>query len=261
MEKIKYSGGKTMLDIILAGIIFFLVLTLLLLTSCKHELPVQPAEVSNPVNNGNNNGNGGNGNNGGNESTCDPDTVYFQSEVLPLLISNCTQSSCHNAADHANGVILDSYSNIMATADVRAGRPWGSDIYEVLMESDPDDRMPLDRPQLSADNIQLIYDWIVQGAQNNNCENNCDTVNVTYAGTVGPVLMTYCLGCHNGPAGGGQVDLSTHAGVSSAASSGRLIGAISHDPNYAAMPQGGAMLSDCKIEQIIVWINNGMPDN
>lgn len=29
---------------------------------------------------------------------CDPDTVYFQSQILPLLISRCTEPGCHGAA-------------------------------------------------------------------------------------------------------------------------------------------------------------------
>jgi len=69
------------------------------LFSCKHDpfIPVDPDTPS-----------------GG---TCDPDTVYFQNQVLPLLISSCTESGCHNAQDRAEGVVVDSYESLMTTVE------------------------------------------------------------------------------------------------------------------------------------------------
>ena len=32
---------------------------------------------------------------------CSPDTVYFQNEVLSLIVSSCAKSGCHDAATKA----------------------------------------------------------------------------------------------------------------------------------------------------------------
>ncbi len=35
---------------------------------------------------------------------CDPDTVYFQNTVLPLIQSTCATTGCHDAASHQHGI-------------------------------------------------------------------------------------------------------------------------------------------------------------
>src|SRR5450759_293871 len=43
--------------------------------------------------------------------------------------------------------------------------------------------------------------------------NLCDTTNVTYSGTIFPILNNSCLGCHSVPATGGSILLSTYAEI------------------------------------------------
>lgn len=236
------------MDSVLAGIIFIMILLMLILSSCKHEPMIIPKEI---IETGNGNG----------QSTCDPDTAYFQTQILPLLLSNCTRSTCHNSTDHADGIILDSYANVMATADVDPGRPGNSVLYGVLLETDPDDRMPKGAQPLSADKIELIFDWIDQGARNNSCSNNCDTTNVTFSGTILPLIQNNCLGCHSGGTPGGQIDLSNHLNISVVALNGRLFGAVNHDPGFQPMPRGGSKLQQCRIDQIRIWIQDGAINN
>jgi hypothetical protein len=105
-----------------------------------------------------------------NGNICHPDTVYFQRDILPLLNSSCAKAGCHDAATANDGVILDSYFNVMATADVEPGNPDDSDLYEVITDDDPEDRMPpppLD--PLTNNQIAMIRKWILQGAQDLNC--------------------------------------------------------------------------------------------
>lgn len=85
-------------------------------------------------------------------------TVSFQLDIQPIIVSNCTMQGCHPN--------MGSYSNLMH--DVHAGRPNSSELYEVITTNDMDDRMPMaPNPRLSDEQIQLIYLWIAQGAQNN----------------------------------------------------------------------------------------------
>lgn len=42
---------------------------------------------------------------------------------------------------------------------------------------------------------------------------------------------------------------------------GSLAGAIQHHANFAAMPPSGPMLSQCRIDQVLNWIQSGAPNN
>lgn len=207
----------------------------------------------------------GNGNNPppptGGQQTCSPDTVYFQNNVLPLLVSSCAKIGCHDANTHQDGVQLTSYATIMNTADVDPGDPDGSELYQVLNETDPDDRMPQPpNPPLTAAEKAIIYNWILQGAQNNSCD-DCDTTNDTWSGAVQPLINTNCRGCHNPTFLSAGVDLSNYDNVRTLALNGTLIGVIDHLPGFPQMPRGAPKLDDCKITQVRNWINDGAPNN
>ncbi len=203
------------------------------------------------------------GGGGGGGQECDPDTVYFQNDILPLLMSSCGVTGCHDPGTAQHGVILTDYASIMQTADVRPGNPADSDLYEVLTETDPDKRMPPPpRQPLNAVQIAKIEKWILQGAQNNVCETtNCDTVNVTFSGQIFPIIQNTCFGCHSGANPSGGLLLTNHSHVASAAASGRLMGSIRHENGYSPMPQNGAQLNECVITQFEKWIADGTPDN
>lgn len=233
--------------------------------SCKHEpifdnLPDPVDSTGNPVDTGTMNP----GDTSTSGTPCDPNTVYFNTQILPVLISNCAFSGCHDAATASDGVVLTDFNNVVRTADVEAG-DLDSDLYEVITEDKQDKRMPqFPRPRLTAEQIQLIRTWIMQGAQNLICDQNaggCNTEATTYSGTIRPLLQNTCVGCHRDGLENGGINLSSHAGVKAAAQSGRLYGAINRDPGFVAMPFGGNKLQQCSIERIKYWIDAGAPDN
>ncbi|MCB0715843.1 MAG: hypothetical protein R2796_05365 [Chitinophagaceae bacterium] len=91
---------------------------------------------------------------------------------------------------------------------------------------------------------------------------NCNTENVSYSGTVVPLLQANgCLGCHSGGAPSGNISLSGYAAVKTVALNGKLHGAINHTPGFSPMPQGGNKMSACAIQQIKAWIDAGSIDN
>jgi hypothetical protein len=121
----------------------------------------------------------------------------------------------------------------------------------------PSPRIPLTQNQ-----IDMIAKWINQGAFNNYCvEANCDTVNVTFAGTIWPIIQNTCLGCHSGSSPGGNISLGNYDQVVVIANNGKLMGSVTHASGYKPMPQNGNKLSDCNIKQLQIWINNGTPNN
>jgi len=190
---------------------------------------------------------------------CDPDSVYFQNQILPLLAANCATAGCH-ASPGQDGVILDNYTNIINSGKINPGNPGGSDLYEVLTESDPDKRMPPPpAAPLPAEQIALIQKWIQQGALNNNCD-GCDTVDVKFGTHVLPLVAQFCQSCHGNTVQNGGVKLTTHAEVVSAVNTRNLLANIKHVPGFIAMPPG-TKLPECQIRKLEIWVNAGMPNN
>lgn len=195
---------------------------------------------------------------------CDPDSVYFENDILPLIVSNCATSGCHDAASAEDGVVLDNYENIMSTGEVKSGRPSRSELYEVLTKSGDDRMPPPPASALSSEQIKLIENWIDQGALNNSCiaeETGCDTASVTLSATVRPVLTQWCQGCHNNTSASGGVNVESYTGLKAIADNGSLLGSIKHETGYKAMPQGLSKLDDCSIAKIEIWIREGAQDN
>lgn len=201
--------------------------------------------------------------------TCDPDTMYFEKDILPILQAHCNITGCHNvASSETEDVVLTSYEQVMATADVEPFDPDGSKLYRVLNETDAEDRMPQPPAEpLTETQISMIRTWISQGALNLTCAEDtaagpCDTANVTYTASVRPVLVNKgCTGCHNASLASGNVTLDTYDGVKVVALDGRLYGSIAHLPQYAPMPQNGNKLDQCTIDKIKIWIDAGAPNN
>lgn len=197
---------------------------------------------------------------------CNPDSVYFNKDILPLLRSNCAKSGCHDAVTHEEDIILDSYTNVMNSGIIKPFDLQGSDLYEVITETDPDKVMPQPpNEKLSTEQIALIAKWINQGAKDLSCNENagtCDTTNVSYSGYIAPLLSAYCVGCHSGVNPSDNILLNSHAEVKEVALNGRLMGAITWADNYDRMPKGATTkLSDCKINKIKSWIKHGAQNN
>lgn len=233
-------------------LLILLVLVILLPSGCKHrpivDVDMPPDDTTNnPV-----------------VHPCHPDTVYFELQVLPLLVSNCAMPGCHSATNPADGVNLTSYQQVMATADIKPGKLDG-DLWERISDSDPDDRMPPPpHPPLTPQQIQLIRTWLLQGAQNLTCtpdNSNCDTLNMSFTAHVQPILQQYCTGCHGGSFPQASINLSNFSGVSAVIPGNRLLGAIRQEPGFKAMPPAGNPLPDCRVRQIQAWINQGAKNN
>jgi len=88
----------------------------------------------------------------------------------------------------------------------------------------------------------------------------CDTVDVTYLGTIAPLLNQNCNACHSGSAPSGNIDLSNYTNVKLKAENGSLYGSMNHDPNWSKMPQGGNKLDDCSLLKVKTWIDKGSPN-
>lgn len=218
-----------------------IVLSFPLWLSCVHDpFPVPPDEIG----------------------PCESGTVYFEKDILPILSANCAYSGCHDAGTARDGVVLDSYQNTFDTGDIEPGNPGGSELYEVITESDPSKIMP---PQpntaLTQEQINLIALWISQGAENLDCIEDCDTVNVSFLSDIKPVFDSYCFNCHSGSSPSGGLLLTDYATISDASLNGEVVPRINHENGLPIMPPSGTKIDDCNLSLIDAWVRAGAPNN
>lgn len=192
-------------------------------------------------------------------STCDPDTVYFQNAILPLVVSSCATTGCHDQVSHKDGIILTDYASIIKTGEIKPGDPNDSEFFESLTDDGDDLMPPPPYSPLNSDQIQMIKQWILQGAEDNSCIDGCDTTSVTFSGQIWPMMESYCTGCHSASAPGGGIVIADHADMVALAENGSLMGSIRWESGYAKMPTN-QQLSDCSITQLQKWIDDGFPE-
>ncbi len=89
----------------------------------------------------------------------------------------------------------------------------------------------------------------------------CDTAGVNWTIDIEPLLSANCFSCHSAGTASGNVILEGYQNALVYANDGRLLGSVSHEPGYSAMPLGGNKISHCHIEVIRTWILNGTPEN
>ncbi len=90
----------------------------------------------------------------------------FNADIAPILTSQCASAECH-VVDGPHDIDLRTYDTLMKGGDegaiVIAGNARESEIVEEIAEG----KMPPEGPPLDAAQIQLIIDWINEGAKNN----------------------------------------------------------------------------------------------
>lgn len=93
--------------------------------------------------------------------------------------------------------------------------------------------------------------------------NTCDTTTMSYNDDIKPIISQYCTdpNCHVGGGTTGSYLLNTYDGLKLTVTNNRLLGAINQDNGFVAMPQGMSKLSDCNINKITAWINQGALNN
>jgi len=192
-------------------------------------------------------------------STCNPDTVYFSNDVLPLVVSSCATTGCHDKDSHKDGVILTDYASIIKTGEIKPGDPNDSEFFETLTDDGDDLMPPPPHDPLNSEQIQMIRTWIEQGAKNNSCIDGCDTTTVTFAGQIWPMMESYCTGCHSASAPGGGIVIADITDMVSLVENGSLMGTIRWEAGYAKMPTN-QQLSECSINVLQKWIDDGFPE-
>lgn len=89
---------------------------------------------------------------------------------------------------------------------------------------------------------------------------DCNTENVTYSGTIEPILARECYSCHDALSRDGDVNVEGYDEVIYWVSTGELLASIRHEGAYP-MPEGREKLDTCTIMKIEAWIAAGAPNN
>lgn len=189
--------------------------------------------------------------------------ICFETEILPLLVSRCGSSGCHNATDKADGIDLTSYEEIRK--EVKPGDPADSELVEYMYETGEDAMPPSPAEPMKDAQIKLIEDWITDGAKNTtNCVSTgpCEiNTPVSFKNDIIPIIDNYCYGCHNTADPQGGYSYSTHSETLKSVDDGTLLGSIRFESGYEAMPENSNKMPSCNIDLIRVWIEEGAMDN
>jgi len=195
-----------------------------------------------------------------NTQPCNAETVYFTNQILPIFISNCAISGCHDAESASDDVILTDYNTIRS--EMKPGDPNDSEYYTVLLDTESDELMPRDPAtgigySLPQEDLDLIRNWILQGALDNYCD-ECDTTEYSFSNTIFPIIETNCStssGCH----GTGSLNsvLLSYEQIKPYADNGLIETRVI---SYKNMPPANP-LPDCELFLIKKWIDNGAVNN
>lgn len=92
--------------------------------------------------------------------------VSFQEDIQPILAEECALAGCH-AAPGAAGLDLSQYDTFKKGGNNGPGFDAGDGKGSLVVKRIDGGGMPLGRPPLDGDQIQLFVDWIDEGAENN----------------------------------------------------------------------------------------------
>jgi uncharacterized membrane protein len=92
-------------------------------------------------------------------------SVSFANDILPMLQSRCV--NCHGGQRTEKELNLNSYEGVMAGSEDGPAVIPGDAANSPMAELVANGKMPKRGPKLTPDQVQLIVDWINQGAQNN----------------------------------------------------------------------------------------------
>jgi uncharacterized membrane protein len=92
-------------------------------------------------------------------------TISFAGDVFPIIQSRCV--NCHGGQRTEEGLVLTSHASVMAGSDEGAVVIPGDAANSLLVELVAAQKMPKRGPKLTPPQIQIITDWVNQGALNN----------------------------------------------------------------------------------------------
>jgi mono/diheme cytochrome c family protein len=91
--------------------------------------------------------------------------VSFTDDILPILESRCV--NCHGGDKLEKGLSVRTYGDLMSGSENGPVVLAGDAAHSKLVELIANQKMPKRGPKLTPPQLQLIVDWVNQGAQDN----------------------------------------------------------------------------------------------
>jgi uncharacterized membrane protein len=193
--------------------------------------------------------------NGGIPVTKSGDPVCFKRDILPVLLSSCGTTGCHDQNSRKEGYVITSYASVMANM-VKAGQPNSSRLYTIIANNN---MPPSPYAKLTQATKDSIYNWIKNGALDGVCASSCDTATVvTYQNQISSLMTRNCTSCHSGANAQKGIALDTYAEVKAYLDNGKLLSAVKG--TSIQMPPGYS-ISSCEMRQLELWKANGAKQN
>ena len=195
------------------------------------------------------------------EALCEPDRISFDRQILPIMVSSCAYSGCHDTQSHEDGVILEDYDGIRD--EVKPFDVNDSKIIETFRANVNSDKYmpPLPAIAITDEQVQMVEDWISQGATHTACNIPCNSLETSWSDNIYPLLQNSCMGCHQATNDLGGVNLENYEQVQFYVLSCSLLGSIKHAHGYDPMPEVALKLTDCQIAMVENWITEGALNN
>ncbi|MBY0536190.1 MAG: cytochrome c [Chitinophagaceae bacterium] len=91
----------------------------------------------------------------------------------------------------------------------------------------------------------------------------CDTTAVSFSTQIVPILQNNCYRCHgSGNTGSGAgILLEGYSNVKTWVDNNYLVNVVKGSSGYILMPYGGPKMSDCNVNTIAAWVNQGAKNN
>lgn len=89
--------------------------------------------------------------------------ICFDTQVLPILQSNCTMEGCHGGGSQGRGITFSDYASVLK--EVTPYDSKNSRIYTAITSRWSNVMPPSTYPPLSVDQRTIIDVWIQQGAK------------------------------------------------------------------------------------------------
>lgn len=238
----------------------------------------------------------------GEGSSGQPSSDAFTKIQAEILTPDCATSTCHSGSSSPLGLNLaegKSYEKLVNIPSnqvdglllVEPSNADASYLIHKIEGTGGGELMPLRRPALSKEQIELVRDWIKAGAlpPSNEGSETAGAFKSTLSDIQKYVFDIECKDCHSGENPAGDLNLEKSRSyaqlvgrplqfdpdnsilvVAGDAESSLLINKLNgiglgdiDDENFKGrrMPLGGPFLEDSTIQIIKDWINNGAEDN
>ena len=200
--------------------------------------------------------------------------VGFESHVKPILEAACI--GCHGPDEDKGDLRLDTWEHVLAGGEygdvIVAGNPDESTLYTLTtLPADDDDVMPPDGENLASEQIEVLKQWIADGAKWPEGAVLTQKQRIEFVEDVQPILEFNCVSCHREGHEDGGLSLSTREAAFSEGDSGVSI--IRFDPEESLLysltvlppddddimpPEDkGEPLSSAETDTLRAWIQQG----